>query len=104
MSTQLALHHGRTAEGTAVLIVAGEVDMSNSASLAAAIEGVPGPLVVDLTRVEYLDSAGLNVLFAHADRLELVAPPLLRPVLTVSGLTQLVKVRPAADRDGRAEP
>ncbi len=42
--------------------------------------------------MEYLDSAGLSVLFAHAERLELVVPPLLEPVLTVSGLAGLATV------------
>jgi hypothetical protein len=43
--------------------------------------------------VDYLDSAGLAALFAHAPRLELIAPPLLDPVLTVSGLADLATVR-----------
>jgi ABC-type transporter Mla MlaB component len=55
---------------------------------------------VDLTEVEYLDSAGLSVLFAHAERLELIAPPLLEPVLTVSGLADLVSVRSPGPQDG----
>ncbi|MFH9552993.1 STAS domain-containing protein [Streptomyces sp. NPDC017435] len=104
MSTQLTLTPGRTADGSTLLTVAGEIDMSNSASLADAIEGAPAPLVVDLTDVEYLDSAGINVLFAHAERIELIAPPLLRPVLTVSGLTRLVTVRPPRPDDGPVTP
>ncbi|MFF1444964.1 hypothetical protein [Streptomyces sp. NPDC058295] len=38
-------------------------------------------------------SAGLNVLFAHADRIEIIASPLLERVLSVCGLTRLVTVR-----------
>ncbi|MGW0871229.1 STAS domain-containing protein [Streptomyces sp. NPDC002740] len=93
MPTQLTLTHGRTSGSGTLLTVAGEIDMSNSGAFADAIDGVPGPVVVDLTDVEYLDSAGLNVLFAHADRIELIAGPLLERVLTVSGLTRLVTVR-----------
>ncbi|MDR6979112.1 anti-anti-sigma factor [Streptomyces sp. 3330] len=95
MPTQLTVTHGTDSDGGVLLTAAGEIDMSNSGTLAAAIDGVPGPVVVDLTEVEYLDSAGLNVLFAHADRIELIAGPLLERVLTVSGLTRLVTVRPA---------
>jgi anti-anti-sigma regulatory factor len=40
--------------------------------------------VVDLTAVEYPDSAGLAALFHHADRIEVVTGPLLAPLLTVS--------------------
>ncbi|WP_327267792.1 STAS domain-containing protein [Streptomyces sp. NBC_01218] len=89
MTTPLTLTPGRRPDGTAVLTVVGEIDMSNTGSLAAALDDAPGPLVLDLTEVEYLDSAGLSVLFPHADRLELIAGPLLAPVLTISGLTDL---------------
>ncbi|MFC8586280.1 STAS domain-containing protein [Streptomyces sp. NPDC057217] len=89
MTTPLTLTPGRRADGTAVLTAVGEIDMSNTSSLADALDSTPGPLVLDLTAVDYLDSAGLSVLFSHADRLELVAGPLLAPVLTISGLTGL---------------
>ncbi|MFD7746316.1 STAS domain-containing protein [Streptomyces sp. NPDC059698] len=89
MTTPLTLTPGRRPDGTAVLTVAGEIDMSNTGSLATALDDTPGPLVLDLTEVEYLDSAGLSVLFSHADRLEIIAGPLLTPVLTISGLTDL---------------
>ncbi|WP_327048590.1 hypothetical protein OG320_12315 [Microbispora sp. NBC_01189] len=49
-------------------------------------------LLVDLSAVEYLDSAGLSVLFAHAPRIELVANDPLAPVLTISGLVQVTTV------------
>jgi anti-anti-sigma factor len=71
--------------------VAGEIDMSNARrfrdalGLAAAVDG--GSFAVDLTGVEYLDSACVHALFAHASRIRLIAGPLLEPVLTVSGLS-----------------
>lgn len=92
MTTPLTLTPGRRPDGTAVLTVAGEIDMSNTGDLAAAIQDTSGPLVLDLSAVEYLDSAGLSLLFSHADRIELVAGPLLAPVLSISGLTDLVAV------------
>ncbi|WP_333774027.1 STAS domain-containing protein [Streptomyces sp. IBSBF 3136] len=93
MTTPLTLTSGRHPDGTDRLTASGEIDMSNAGCLAQALDGHPGPLVLDLTAVEYLDSAGLSVLFAHADRLELIVTPLLEPVLAVSGLTDIVTVR-----------
>ncbi|MEW5539022.1 STAS domain-containing protein [Streptomyces cyaneofuscatus] len=89
MTTPLNLTASRRPDGTTVLTAVGEIDMSNTQSLAAALDDAPGRLVLDLTDVEYLDSAGLSVLFPHADRLELIAGPLLAPVLSISGLTDL---------------
>ncbi|MFD8304475.1 STAS domain-containing protein [Streptomyces sp. NPDC059690] len=96
-SAQLTLAQGRTADGTALLTATGEIDMSNSGRLADALDRLPGHVVIDLSGVEYLDSAGLNVLFARAERIEVIAAALLRPVLTVSGLADLVPVRSAPD-------
>ena len=49
--------------------------------------------VVDLTDVEYLDSAGVHALFGYAARIRLIAGPLLEPVLTVSGLSGITSMR-----------
>ncbi|WP_077799301.1 STAS domain-containing protein [Streptomyces sp. JHA26] len=92
MTTPLTLTPGRRPDGAALLTVVGEIDMSNTDALAAAIETTDGPLVIDLTAVEYLDSAGLSVLFTHTDRIELIATPLLAPVLNISGLAGLTTV------------
>src|SRR5262249_10134472 len=79
------------------LVVEGEIDMSNSADFAAAIDDALGdgsqPLPVDLTGVEYLDSAGIHVLLIRAARIVVVTSPLLLPVLTICGLTQATSVR-----------
>ncbi|KUH40379.1 MULTISPECIES: STAS domain-containing protein [Streptomyces] len=95
MTTPLSLAPGRRPDGTALLTAVGEIDMSNADALAAALDTAHGPVVLDLTEVGYLDSAGLNVLFSRADRLELVTGPLLAPVLAVSGLAELTIVRQA---------
>ncbi|MEV7802039.1 STAS domain-containing protein [Microbispora sp. NPDC088329] len=92
MTTPLTLTPGVGPDGAALLTVAGEIDMSNTGALAAALDRTPGPLVLDLTSVDYLDSAGLSVLFDHAERITLIANPLLTPVLTVSGLAGLATV------------
>jgi anti-sigma B factor antagonist len=92
MTTPLSLIPGRRSDGTALLTAVGEIDMTNTDVLATALDTARGPVVLDLTGVEYLDSAGLNVLFARADRIELLATPLLAPVLTISGLTDITTV------------
>ena len=56
-----------------VVRIRGEVDMSNATDVLAAIESSAGggvsAVVVDLTHVDYLDSAGARILFALAERL-----------------------------------
>jgi anti-sigma B factor antagonist len=96
------------ADGIPVVTVAGEIDMSNAerfrdalglaaaAAAAAAADGADGgggSFVVDLTGVEYLDSAGVHALFGYAPRIRLIAGPLLEPVLTVSGLSGITSMR-----------
>ncbi|MEY7976926.1 STAS domain-containing protein [Streptomyces pilosus] len=92
MTTPLTLTPGRRPDGTALLTVAGEIDMNNVDELATAIASTDGRLVIDLTAVEYLDSAGLSVLFQYTDRIELVVTPLLAPVLEITGLADLTTV------------
>jgi anti-sigma B factor antagonist len=97
MTTPLTLSTDRRPDGRAVLTATGEIDMSNAGQLGEALaQAGDGPLIVDLTAVEYLDSAGLTVLFTHADHIELVAASLLVPVLTISGLSEITQVRKAA--------
>ena len=108
MPTSLTLDTARRDDGKLVLIAAGEIDLSNidafNQALTTAITeaaGSGGMLTVDLSAVEYLDSAAINALFARADHIQLIAHPLLMSVLTISGLTELVTIEPApptADR------
>lgn len=52
-------------------------------------------MTLDLRAVDYIDSGGINVLFNCADHIRLIVKPLLIPVLTISGLTELVSVETA---------
>ncbi|GGS89090.1 anti-anti-sigma factor [Planobispora rosea] len=102
MSTPLTLATSRRPDGASVLTVTGEIDMSNAGTLDAALarSADDGPLIVDLSEVGYLDSAGLTVLFTHAPRIRLVANPVLAPVMIVSGLTAVTAVEGLGpDRD-----
>lgn len=104
MSTLLTLDTVRDGDGKVTLIAAGEIDLSNvdafkQALTAARTECADSgeKVAVDLSAVEYLDSAAINALFIHADDIRLVAHPLLMPILRISGLTQLVTTEAAAD-------
>jgi anti-sigma B factor antagonist len=86
-----------------VLRIRGEIDVSNARELSAAIEAaVPNgthTIVMDLTDITYLDSAGVKVFLQLADRLRarrrllrLVVPTHapIRAVLELTGLPRLV--------------
>lgn len=99
METPLDLSTRLDSDGTPVVTAVGEIDMSNVSRLAkmlslAAADGTR--VVVDLTAVEYLDSAGIKTLFAHASRIRIIASPLLLPALTVSGLSGITTIREAS--------
>jgi anti-anti-sigma factor len=104
MSTPLTLDTARSSDGTLRLIAAGEIDLSNIDAFTQALTSATsesasggGALTVDLRAVEYLDSAAISTLFAHADHIHVIAHPLLMPILTVSGLTELVATESAAE-------
>jgi anti-anti-sigma factor len=85
----------------------GEVDASNVKEIGDRLRGLMSnrsvALIVDLAATTYLDSAGINLLFALADelrgrqqRLALVVPdgsPIAR-MISLTGLDQTVPVRP----------
>ncbi|MBV8787144.1 MAG: STAS domain-containing protein [Mycobacterium sp.] len=105
MPTSLTLDTTRRTDGKLVLTAAGEIDLSNvdafnNALTTAATELGSGgeTLTVDLSGVDYLDSAAVNVLFARADHIDLIAHPLLMSIFTISGLAELVTIEPAQPR------
>ncbi|MDX8050755.1 STAS domain-containing protein [Lentzea sp. BCCO 10_0798] len=93
MTTPLTLTKTVDPQGRSVIRAVGEIDLSNAQAFAAAVTDTTGPLVVDLTEVHYIDSAGMSVLFTHAERTELIATSLLSPILEMSGLTSMTTVR-----------
>lgn len=102
MATTLTLDTARRNTGELVLVAAGEIDLSNIdmfnqalANASTEAVGGGGSLVVDLSAVEYLDSAAINALFVRADHIELIAHPLLMSTFTISGLSELVPIKTA---------
>jgi anti-sigma B factor antagonist len=102
--TDLAHVEAEQRGSVCVLRIHGEIDISNARELSEAIEaavpnGAP-TVVVDLTDVTYLDSAGVKLLFLLADRLLArrrslrVVVPEEAPIRAVLELTGLQKVAP----------
>lgn len=95
MTTPLELSIRTDGDGTTVLTAVGEIDMSNAAdfrdALSQAGAGDAG-FLVDLTGVNYLDSAGLTALLPYAPRVRVSATAVLAPVLSVSGLDSITTV------------
>lgn len=91
-----------------VLRLRGEIDISNARDISAAIEAaVPNRMsriVVDLSEISYLDSAGIKLLLRLADRLKTrrrelrLVIPVDSPVRAVLELTGLLKLIPSDDR------
>ncbi len=97
MTTPLKLSVRQEGDGTAVISAVGEVDMTNANAFRSALAQAgagDGRFVVDLSGVDYLDSAGLTVLLPHASRIKIIATPVLAPVLTISGLAEVTSVVP----------
>jgi anti-sigma B factor antagonist len=95
MTTDLTFSAGRRSDGTPVLAVTGEIDMSNAGQFGTALAGAlpeRGKLAVDLTGVGYLDTSGLALLFRHAQRIEVTVGDMLATVVTISGLAELTTV------------
>lgn len=92
-------------ETSVEIAMSGEIDLSNAVSVQDGVfSAITNHLVsvrIDLSGVTYLDSAGLRILFALADRLRLlqtsctVVAPVGSPtrrVIELSGLDNLVTV------------
>ena len=81
------------------LVVAGEIDLSNVEALRRALESAdPGSrLLVDVSGVEYIDSAGIAALFARAREggLEIVhaGNPVVVSLVRITGLDEVATVR-----------
>jgi anti-anti-sigma factor len=93
--------------GTVLVVVAGGVDLATvsllDAELVAAVGNLTTGLTLDLSDVDYLDSAGVRVVFRLATRMaelripmEVLAPTgtISRRVLDLSGYSEVGTLRP----------
>ena len=90
-------------DGPPRLRVAGEIDLSNVERFRQSLStGAPAgsALIVDLTGISYIDSAGISALFERARRggLEIVADEdsVVAPLIRITRLDQLAVVRPSS--------
>jgi anti-anti-sigma factor len=106
--TALALIETEDRGKSFVLRLRGEIDISNARDLFAAIDdAIPNgtaTIVVDVSEVTYLDSAGVKLLVQLADRLRtrrrelrLVVPE-RSPIRAVLELTGLLRLIPSDER------
>jgi anti-sigma B factor antagonist len=83
---------------TVTLTVKGEIDMASAGKFRQALEASPAPgrLVLDLTGVEYLDSAGVKVLYDHLGQHPEVlvsSGTVILRVLAITGLRDQLTIR-----------
>ncbi len=86
------------ADGTITLTLAGEIDSTSAPGFRRALDEAPaaGRLVIDLSGVRFLDSAGVKVLYDHLGRqpeIVLGPHPAVQRVLSLTGLRDLLTVR-----------
>lgn len=104
--TDLAQVAADTIDGTPVVRVSGEIDLSNAAevrdAIGAAVPDAATVVVVDLSGTTYLDSAGIAMIFRLAERLRysrqelrLVVPPdaPIRVVIRLTRMDQVIAVQ-----------
>jgi anti-anti-sigma factor len=108
--TDLARVELSTVNGTPIVHVRGEIDLSNAAQVRDAIADArpheATVVVVDLSDTGYLDSAGIAMIFRLGERLRnsrqelrLLVPP-DAPIRTVLRMTKLDQVIPLQDSIG----
>jgi|SRR5882757_7820640 anti-anti-sigma factor len=85
---------------TAHLLVAGEIDLSTYEQFERAVVEATrghGPIVLDLTQVEFMATVGIRVLYTHRDQVKaiLVAPgSIITRALTIAGLDTVIPINP----------
>ena len=102
MVTPLSLSTDSREDGSLVVRATGELDLSNVQAFSDALanarkSNADHQLRVDLSGIDYLDSGAIGVLFDHAEAIQIVVNPILLPVLTISGLTEVAMVEEAAE-------
>jgi len=103
--TEATVHVDHEAEGTVHIVVSGEIDMDNAAKvehqILDAISNQLTGVTLDLGGLDYIDSAGLRVLFTLGTRLQTlqIAARILvatespvRRMIDLSGLAGVIPV------------
>lgn len=105
MSTSLAAVSVERVDDRVVVLITGEIDLSNADGIEREIEDaafVADEVVIDLSPVEYIDSQGVRLLYrlsrrltADAKRLVVVAPDdgIVGDVLRITQMSDLIEIR-----------
>jgi anti-sigma B factor antagonist len=88
--------------GAPIVAVSGDLDISNAASLEAAVAPVvaqrPEQLIFDLSGLRFMDSAGIAVLVGAATQVNAVRlrdpSPIVRRVVEITGLSDTLHIEP----------
>ena len=86
--------------GVPIVAVSGDLDISNAdaleATVASIVAGRPERLIFDLTRLRFMDSAGIAVLLGAAAKVQSVhirnPTPAVRRVVELTGLSQVLPI------------
>lgn len=93
MSEQLARFGVSDFNGTPVVSIAGDVDLSNACELRELLAqfGNAGPLAIDLSNVTFIDSTGLNAI-AQYGRVQLAVGNELFLIVTRTPLRKIFEI------------
>jgi anti-sigma B factor antagonist len=110
MNDELVSTEIERSNGSLIIHLSGEIDLSNAHDLQQqlenSLEGSPA-VVIDLTEIVYLDSQGLRLIKQlvnkanrEGTRLQLVAPPnnFARQVLEVTQMSDYIEIRDTLDK------
>ncbi len=97
-AAEVSVDHWREASGAVVVRIIGEVDMSNTDVLRETIDPIMASdvdhLIFDLGELQFIDSSGLTVLLAAAQKLPQVQlrnpSPIVRRIIEVTGLGEVL--------------
>lgn len=96
----------RAAGSATIVDVAGELDVHTAPQLASALEAAAGgALVVDCSKVGFMDSTGLSVFLAAHQRAQeagssldvVIAEPAVRKVFAITGVDSVISVHDRLD-------
>lgn len=87
--------------GVPVISIAGEIDLASADEVRRSIESIVGGgqerVVFDVSRLEFMDSSGISLFLAIAERLpvEIRNPtPIIRQLIEMTGVAQALHLTP----------
>ena len=101
-AAEMVIDKRSDAGGAPIVAVSGELDISNAATLEATVAALaaqrPQRLSFDLSRLSYMDSAGVAVLLGAASKVKEVRlhdpSPAVRRIVEITGLTEVLSIEP----------